>query len=99
MAADAIVAQPGTTTGSIGVLTGKPVTASLLERVGIPTDSVTQGAHADMFSTTHPFSKEEWSKINSWLARIYADFTGKVARRRRMTPEHVHETPRSRIWA
>src|SRR5215470_8441425 len=56
MAADAIVAQPGTVTGSIGVLAGKPVTTSLLERAGITTDSVTEGAHADMFTTTRPFS-------------------------------------------
>jgi len=98
MAADAIVAQPGTVTGSIGVLTGKPVTASLLERVGITTDSVTEGAHADMFTTTRPFSKEEWSKINSWLDRIYADFTGKVARGRNMTQAQVHEIARGRVW-
>jgi len=98
MAADAIVAQPGTITGSIGVLTGKPVTASLLERVGITTDSVTEGAHADMFTTTRPFSKDEWSKINSWLDRIYADFTGKVAKGRDMTPERVHEIARGRVW-
>jgi protease-4 len=98
MAADAIVAQPGTVTGSIGVLTGKPVTASLLERVGITTDSVTEGAHADMFTTTRPFSKEEWSKINSWLDRIYADFTGKVASGRNMTTAQVHEIARGRVW-
>jgi len=85
-------------TGSIGVLTGKPVTASLLERVGITTDSVTEGAHADMFTTTRPFSKEEWSKINSWLDRIYADFTGKVASGRNMTPAQVHEIARGRVW-
>ena len=98
MAADAIVAQPGTVTGSIGVLTGKPVTASLLERVGITTDSVTEGAHADMFTTTRPFSKEEWSKINSWLDRIYADFTSKVASGRNMTQAQVHEIARGRVW-
>src|SRR5207302_1118672 len=80
------------------VLTGKPVTASLLERLGITTDSVTEGAHADMFTTTRPFSKEEWSKINSWLDRIYADFTGKVASGRNMTPEQVHEIARGRAW-
>jgi protease IV len=98
MAADTIVAQPGTVTGSIGVLTGKPVTATLLERVGITTDSVTEGAHADMFTTTRPFSKEEWSKINSWLDRIYADFTGKVASGRNMTQAQVHEIARGRVW-
>ncbi len=98
MAADAIVAQPGTITGSIGVLSGKPVTSSLLERVGITTDSVTVGAHADMFSTTRPFSADEWAKINSWLDRIYADFTGKVAMGRNMTQEQVHEIARGRVW-
>jgi protease-4 len=98
MAADEIVAQPGTITGSIGVLTGKPVTSSLLERVGITTDSVTVGTHADMFSTTRPFSEEEWAKINSWLDRIYADFTGKVASGRNMTREQVHEIARGRVW-
>jgi len=98
MAADAIVAQPGTVTGSIGVLTGKPVTTSLLERAGITTDSVTEGAHADMFTTTRAFSDEEWAKINSWLDRIYADFTGKVASGRNMTPEQVHEVARGRVW-
>jgi protease-4 len=98
MAADAIVAQPGTITGSIGVLSGKPVTTSLLERVGITTDSVTEGAHADMFTTTRPFSADEWAKINSWLDRIYADFTGKVASGRNMTREQVHEIARGRVW-
>jgi protease IV len=98
MAADAIVAQPGTVTGSIGVLAGKPVTTVLLERAGITTDSVTEGAHADMFTTTRPFSKEEWLKINSWLDRIYADFTGKVASGRKMTPEQVHDVARGRVW-
>jgi len=98
MAADAIVAQPGTVTGSIGVLTGKPVTASLLERLGITTDKVIEGAHADMFTTTRPFSEEEWAKINSWLDRIYADFTGKVASARNMTPEQVHQIARGRVW-
>jgi protease-4 len=98
IAADAIVAQPGTVTGSIGVLAGKPVTTALLERAGITTDSVTEGAHADMFSTTRPFSKEEWLKINSWLDRIYADFTGKVASGRKMTQEQVHDVARGRVW-
>jgi protease-4 len=98
MAADEIVAQPGTITGSIGVLSGKPVTSGLLERVGITTDSVTVGAHADMFSTTRPFSEEERAKINSWLDRIYADFTGKVASARNMTTEQVHQVARGRVW-
>src|SRR5581483_6152002 len=56
--ATTIVAQPGTLTGSIGVLGGKPVTRSLLERAGVTTDAVTDGAHADMFSASRSFSDE-----------------------------------------
>ena len=98
MAADAIVAQPGTVTGSIGVLSGKPVLGELLGRAGVTTDSVTEGAHAAMFATTRPFSEDEWALVNAWLDHIYADFTGKVAAGRGMTAERVHELARGRVW-
>jgi protease-4 len=98
MAANAIVAQPGTLTGSIGVLGGKPVTRALLERAGVSPDSVSDGAHADMFSTSRPFTQEEWAKVNAWLDRIYADFIGKVAQGRNMTVEQVDAIARGRVW-
>jgi protease-4 len=98
MAADAIVAQPGTVTGSIGVLSGKPVLGRLLGKAGVTTDSVTQAKHAAMFGTTHPFSEDEWKLVNSWLDHIYADFTGKVASGRGLSAERVHELARGRVW-
>jgi protease-4 len=98
MAADAIVAQPGTVTGSIGVLTGKPVLGRLLGKAGVTTDSVTQGKHAAMFGTTHPFSEDEWALVNDWLDHIYADFTGKVAAGRGLSAERVHELAKGRVW-
>jgi protease IV len=98
MAADAIVAQPGTLTGSIGVLGGKPVTAALLERAGVSVDTVTEGRHADMFTTTRPFSDEEWDRLNAWLDRIYEDFTSKVAEGRGLSVDRVHEVARGRVW-
>jgi protease-4 len=98
MAADAIVAQPATLTGSIGVLVGKPVTTSLFEHVGVTTDAVTQGRHADMFTATRPFSDEEWELVNSWLDQIYADFTGKVAHDRKLPADQVHQIARGRVW-
>jgi protease-4 len=98
MAADEIVAQPGTITGSIGVLTGKPVLGEALSRAGVSSDLVKQGAHADMFSQLRPFSPEEWALVNDWLDHIYADFTGKVATGRGMTAEQVHEVARGRVW-
>ncbi len=98
MAADAIVAQPGTVTGSIGVLSGKPVLGQALGKAGVTTDSVTQGEHAAMFGTTHPFSEDEWALVNNWLDQIYADFTQKVAAGRHLSAERVHELARGRVW-
>jgi protease-4 len=98
MAADQIIAQPGTITGSIGVLTGKPVVGGALGRAGITSDRVVQGAHAAMFSQLEPFSPDEWALVNDWLDHIYADFTGKVATGRGMTQEQVHEVARGRVW-
>jgi protease IV len=96
--ADVIVAQPGTITGSIGVIMGKPVLADALERVGITTDSVAVGSGANMLAPTHPFTEEEWNRINIWLDAIYQDFIGKVASGRRMGVERVHEVARGRVW-
>jgi protease-4 len=98
MAADQIIAQPGTITGSIGVLTGKPVLGEALGRAGVTTDLIRQGAHAAMFSQFRPFAEDEWRLVNEWLDHIYADFTGKVASGRGMTPEQVHEVARGRVW-
>jgi protease IV len=98
MAADVIVAQPGTLTGSIGVITGKPVFEEAFGRIGITTDSVSVGRGATMFAPTHPFSEDEWQRINHWLDAIYRDFTEKVASGRRMSVEQVHEIARGRVW-
>jgi protease IV len=98
MAADVIVAQPGTLTGSIGVITGKPVFEEAFGRIGITTDSVSVGRGATMFAPTHPFSEDEWQRVNHWLDAIYRDFTEKVASGRRMTVEQVHEIARGRVW-
>jgi protease IV len=96
--ADVIVAQPGTITGSIGVIMGKPVLTDALERVGITTDSVAVGSGANMLAPTHPFTEEEWNRINIWLDAIYQDFIGKVASGRRMGVDRVHEVARGRVW-
>ncbi|MER6946989.1 signal peptide peptidase SppA [Nonomuraea sp. NPDC000554] len=98
MAADVIVAQPGTLTGSIGVFGGKPVLSELLERIGITSEQVAEGANAGMFSTTRAFSPEQWERVNAWLDRIYDDFVGKVAQCRELTRDRAHELARGRVW-
>ncbi|HEX9039676.1 MAG TPA: signal peptide peptidase SppA [Trebonia sp.] len=99
--ADVIVTQPGTITGSIGVFMGKPVLRELFGRAGVATDTVADGAGAEMatmFSSSRPFSEAEWARINEWLDAVYADFTQKVAEGRRLSVERVHELARGRVW-
>jgi protease-4 len=98
MAADVIVAQPGTLTGSIGVIMGKPVLAGALERAGIKTDSVAEGARATMLAPTHPFTQDEWDRVNTWLDAVYRDFIQKAAEGRRMPVDQMHEIARGRVW-
>ncbi len=98
MAADVIVAEPGTLTGSIGVILGKPVLSQLLDRAGITTDEVSLGERGRMLAATHPFTDDEWDRINSWLDAIYQDFTTKAAQGRGMTAERMHELAKGRVW-
>ncbi|TDQ53596.1 signal peptide peptidase SppA [Actinorugispora endophytica] len=96
--ADAIVAQPGTITGSIGVFMGKAVLSGLLGRLGITSDSIDGGEHAGMFSSGRRFTDSEWERVDAMLDHIYDDFTAKVAEGRGMTREQVHEVARGRVW-
>ena len=98
MAADKIVAQPGTITASIGVLGGKMLTNGLWDKVGLSWDEVHQGASATMFTGTHDYTPAEWARFQAWLDRVYVDFTGKVADGRKLPKEKVLEIAKGRIW-
>ena len=99
MAADKIVAQPGTITGSIGVLGGKMLTAGLWDKLGVSWDEVHSSANARMWSGTHDYSPEEWARFQGWLDRVYEDFTGKVADGRGMPRDKVLQIAKGRIWS
>ncbi|AWS46498.1 signal peptide peptidase SppA [Streptosporangium sp. 'caverna'] len=98
MAADAIVAQPGTLTGSIGVFGGKAVIGGLLEKLGVSSETVGEGANAGMFSPTNAFSEAQWARVNAWLDRVYDDFVNKVAEGRGLPRERAHELAKGRVW-
>jgi protease-4 len=98
-AADKIVAEPATLTGSIGVLAGKLVFADLLKKVGVSTDSVQIGANAAMFSPTDEFSERAHSRLEAFLDETYKGFKDHVATGRHMTQEEVEAVAKGRVWS
>jgi protease-4 len=96
--ADVILAEPATITGSIGVVSGKPVVDDLAARLGISHEAVSGAQHGLMFSPLQPFSDDEWARLNVWLDRIYDDFVAKVADGRGLPTDQVHDVARGRVW-
>ena len=98
MNADKIVAQPGTLTGSIGVVGGKFVTTEFWERLGITWDEVQEGDNALIWGSGAEFTPEQWAKFQMWLDAIYEDFTTKVGKGRNMSQADVLEVAKGRVW-
>ncbi|OFJ54298.1 signal peptide peptidase SppA [Mycolicibacterium grossiae] len=98
MAADEIVANPGTITGSIGVVTGKLVARDLKRRLGVGSDAVRTNANADAWSIDAPFTDEQQAHVEAEADLFYTDFVERVAAGRGMTVEAVDAVARGRVW-
>jgi protease IV len=98
-AATAIVAQPGTLTGSIGVVSGKFSLENLSRDIGVTWDGVRAGRRADMWSPDDPLTPDEWDWLQQTLDSTYADFTGKVAAGRGLAQEDVRAVAKGQIWS
>lgn len=76
--ADQIFADPGTITGSIGVVGGKIVTKGLWDWVGITGHEYKRGKHADLMNTNRRFTDEERELVTKWMVRVYDEFKARV---------------------
>jgi protease-4 len=98
MPTEAIVAQPGTLTGSIGIFGGKIVIGGTLTKAGITTEEVISGANADIYSPFEPFTPAQRVKVESYMQDFYQNFLGKVAEARNTTPDAIHNVAQGRVW-
>ncbi|MDT5092826.1 MAG: protease [Mycobacterium sp.] len=98
MSADAIVANAGTITGSIGVMAGKLVARELKDRLGVGFDSVRTNPNADAWSINQPFTDEQRAHVEAEADLLYTDFVERVAQGRKMTVEAVDAIARGRVW-
>jgi protease-4 len=97
-AADRIIAQPGTVTGSIGVIAGKPVLARAKERIGFSVDEAHTSRNALMWSLNRTFDDSGEERFSRSLDVIYDTFVTRVADGRSLTKERVQEVARGRVW-
>ena len=98
MAGHAIVAEPGTLTGSIGIFSGKFVTAGTFQKLGANVESVSSGKFADMNSPVRPYHAEERAKVEEQMQHFYDQFVEKVAQSRKSTPAKIDAVAQGRVW-
>ena len=98
MPAHWIVAEPGTLTGSIGVVFVKFVMEGTYKKLGINIESVANGKYAQMYSAMRPFTPEERKKVEEQMQATYDAFVEKAAAGRNTTPERIDAVAQGRVW-
>jgi protease-4 len=98
MGADAIVAEPGTITGSIGVFSGKFSLRGLYGKLGISQETVQRGKNASLFSDWRPWTDEERAKVRALNEAFYRTFVDKAAEGRKKKPAEIEAVAQGRVW-
>ena len=99
MAAEVVVANPATITGSIGVVTGKLVARALKDRLGIGSEALRTNANADAWSANSAFTDEQRDMVEAEADLFYDDFVRRVAEARALSVEEVGVLARGRVWS
>ena len=97
-AADHIVAQSATLTGSIGVIGGKFLARGLYEKLRANPEILHRGRHAVMNLPDDPYTEEERQKVLANMQAVYRLFKQRVAEGRQKSLEEVEEIARGRVW-
>jgi protease-4 len=97
-AAHAIVAEPATVTGSIGVVGGKIDLSGLYDRLGVGRDGVEEGARAGLFSEARGFTAEERKVVREGMLDAYERFLERVSEGRPLSRDEVHAVGGGRVW-
>lgn len=98
MGADRIFADPGTITGSIGVVGGKFALNGLYKKIGITTEVISRGKNSGVLSSTHGFNDNERDSMQRLLNDIYEQFTTKAAKGRKMEHAQLEKLARGRVY-
>ncbi|HLA84377.1 MAG TPA: signal peptide peptidase SppA [Thermoguttaceae bacterium] len=99
MGADKIYAEPGTITGSIGVIGGKLVMGDLFKKIGVTTDVISRGKRSGALSPMNSFTPDEREGMMSVMRAFYRQFVTKAAEGRDMSYDELHALAQGRIYS
>ncbi|MBC3918263.1 signal peptide peptidase SppA [Undibacterium sp. CY18W] len=98
MAADEVIADEATITGSIGVIAILPTADKAMDKLGVHTAGSPTTWLADPFNPLRPLNPRFAEVLQSSINHTYADFTGKAAAARKTTPEKINAVAQGRVW-
>jgi protease-4 len=98
VAADAIVAEPSTLTGSIGVFAMKADVSGLLDKARVRREPHQRGEKALITSVTRPWTPAERAAMQAQVDAFYARFVDRVAEGRRLSKEATEKVAQGRVW-
>ena len=98
MTGDPIVAEPGTITGSIGIVYGKMNLKGFYDKVGIHKEIISRGDFARMDSDYNSYTPQERERVRALMKDFYDKFLARVGAARNMTPEAVDQLAQGRVW-
>jgi len=93
-----IVANPGTLTGSIGVIMEIPNVEGLMNKIGVKTEVIKSGRHKDIASVFRGIKKEEREILQGVLDNVHEQFIKAVAEGRKMLIEDVRKIADGRVF-
>jgi protease IV len=96
--ADAIVAEPLTVTGSIGVVGGKFYLKPFYDWIGISKEVLKRGRNADLYDDYSRFSDEQRSLVQESMQTLYQQFLARASQGRGMSHDEVDRLAQGRVW-
>lgn len=96
--ADMIIANPGTLTGSIGVIMEIPNLEGLMSKIGVTTEVIKSGKHKDMASAFRKMEKEDRDILQGVMDNVHGQFIKAVAEGRKLEVEEVRSIADGRIF-
>jgi protease-4 len=97
--ADMIIANPGTLTGSIGVIMEIPNLEGLMSKIGVRTEVIKSGKHKDMASAFRKMDPEDRDILQSVMDNVHEQFIRAVAEGRKLKVEEVRPLADGRIFS